>query len=128
MIIVIPVKGGEYITGFRGCSLPPQIEDCGRINGLVLLSQHPPMGVFEKINNLGLLPRFPQIEVAGNINGLGQSANLHSGTIPTSYRQLSVLFFYSKRLLYLRGYNDDMTSGDNNGSYSIKITLQTFER
>ncbi|EKY5035008.1 hypothetical protein QFW05_001001 [Escherichia coli] len=86
MIIVIPVKGGEYITGFRGCSLPPQIEDCGRINGLVLLSQHPPMGVFETINSLGLLPRSPQIEVAGNINGLGHSAILHSGTIPTSYR------------------------------------------
>ena len=33
-----PVEGAEYITGFRGCSRPPQFEDCGRINGLVLLS------------------------------------------------------------------------------------------
>ena len=97
MIIVIPVKGAEYITGFRGCSLPPQIEDCGRINGLVLLSQHPPMGVFETINSLGLLPRSPQIEVAGNINGLGQSVNLHSGTISTSnQRNFALCFKFSE--------------------------------
>lgn len=75
--IAIPVKGAEYITGFRGCSLPPQIEDCGRINGLVLLSRHPPMGVFETINSLGLLPRFPALQVFEIINGLGHRAILH---------------------------------------------------
>lgn len=35
----------------------------------------------------------PQVEVFERINELGQSANLHSETISTSYRQLSVCDF-----------------------------------
>ncbi|HFV0919289.1 TPA: hypothetical protein ACH9JU_005526, partial [Escherichia coli] len=58
---------------------PPHIEDCGRINGL------------------GLLPRFPALQVFEIINGLGQSANLHSGTIPTSnQRNFALCFKFSE--------------------------------
>ena len=51
--------------------------DCGRINGLVLLSRLPQIEVSERINSLGLLPRFPALQVFEIINGLGHRAILH---------------------------------------------------
>ncbi|EFN4869251.1 hypothetical protein FQI62_27365, partial [Escherichia coli] len=64
--------------------------------------------------------RFPALQVFEIINGLGQSANLHSGTIPTSnQRNFALCFKFSELPRRL----PQIDVSENISGLAIKLTI-----